>query len=381
MSVPAPPIKWVGAHPNNFTVGRPGGSDGRLTDHHIVGRLSAADVTFQNPSRIASANFGVGPTEIHQYVRIEDTPYSDGNWASNVATISIEHEGGFTGVPYDDRMYELAAWLTAWLRENYGRKYHIDHRQISATACPGGLDTNRIWARSEELIKHYSKPAEQPEWMKNRKIVPVHTVYAQDDGLRITNLVSGGAADSRVFARNTSFEITSSTVVRGIEYWITRSSTDLNLPNGIAKSLVASKPWAPPAPAPQPDPVTPRWDDALVDEPNRKMYVLRETLLINLEDGKPRKDPNGNDVKFRAGDVIGEVSAHTIVAGITYYLTEYSFSKRIASGIRANDLSLDPGSTPPDTPSNPTIETRLAKTEADVVAMKKVIKDKLGVDV
>lgn len=372
MAVPAPPIQWVGAHPNNFYRGRQYGRDGRSTKHWIVGPLSSADATFNNPGRQASAHFGVGQGVVHQYVDINDTAYADGNWDSNTKSITVEHEGG-PALALTDAMYELAAWLHAWLKENYGVTYSVRHRDVSqaATACPGTLDVERIENRANQLIAQYNKPKEQPEWIRNRQALAI-TVYAQNDGLRIINLDDTSQfADSRSFARNTSFEIGSQTIVNGTRYYITKSSTDLNKPNGIRATEVAETPWSPPVVVP-PAPTTPKWDDALVDDANRPMYVLRETPLINLEDGKPKLDKNGNQIIFKAGDVIADVSAHTIVAGVTYNLTEYSFSKRIASGIRANDLSLDPQSTPPGTPANP-IEDRLSALEKLVQKIKDFI--------
>lgn len=350
--VPAPPIIWKGAHPNNFTVGRPGGSrDGRSTKHWIVGTLASADATFKNPARYATAHFGVGPNGIHQYVNIKDTAWSDGNWDSNLRTISVEHEGG-PSIPLTAPMYAKAAWLHAWLKENYGVKYSIRHNQVYATQCPGTLDLARIEREANALIEKYSKPAAQPEWLKNRKAVKM-TVYSQISGLRLINLADPSKfADARSFARNTSFEIGSQTTVKGVKYFLTKSSTDANLPNGIRATEVSTTPWAPPIVTP-PQPTTPKWDDSLVDDPNKSMYVLRETLLINLETGKPALDSKSNEIRFKAGDIIKDISAHVIILGTTYYLTEYSFSKRIARGIKSDDLSLNPQATPIGTPANP----------------------------
>lgn len=384
MPVPQPPIRWRGAHPNNFTVGRPGGSrNGQKTDHHIVGTRESAVVVFNNPKRGASAHFVIGPDFIDQCVNINDTAWSDGNWASNLRTISIEHQGGLPTVPYEEQMYEKAAWLTAWLRENYGVTHHVDHRQIKSTQCPGGLDTNRIWARSDQIIAEYNKPPAQPEWMKNREPFEA-TIYAQIEGLRLVNLNNPNQfADSRVFPRNTSFEIGSKTTVTGVVYLITKSSTAANIPNGIRANEVATQPWTPPPPPapepppPPPAPETPDWKDSLIDEDNRSMYVIRETHLIDLENGRPVVGADGKEIVFRAGDVIKDVSAHTIVGGITYYLTEYSFSKLIARGIKANDLSLDPQSTPPGTPANPIDTGSLIKLLQYIVSAINLIIDKL----
>ncbi len=128
MKVPQPTTRWVGAHPNNFTYGRPGGSIGqRETFHHIVGSGTAAENTFNNPNRNASAHFSVDwDGEIRQHVDVKNTAWSDGVWGSNLMTISVEHAGGGGGIDYTDAMYEAAAHLRAWLIQTYGPLYSID---------------------------------------------------------------------------------------------------------------------------------------------------------------------------------------------------------------------------------------------------------------
>lgn len=375
MAVPAPNIRWRGAHPNNFTYGRPGASrDGRNSFHHVVGSRESAVVVFNQPSRGASSHFVVGGDIIDQCVSINDTAWCDGNWESNLRTISVEHEGGWNGNgPYSPEMYENAARLCAWLRENYGVTRWVRHRDVSlkSTACPGGLDVEYIWARATDLINHYNAPVDnRPEWMKNRVEVPVKTVYAQQDNTFVNRLEPPVAtpADARRFPLNQSFEIKGETTVSGIPFWITTSSFNANLPNGIAKGDVKDTPFVPPTPQPIPEPpkpTTPSWADALIanDRPNVTMYVLRATPLIDLENGHPAKKADGSEIWYQAGDIIQDVSTHTIVNEVTYQVTEYGLQQtkagkyQNANGIKSSDLSLDPLSTPPGTPANPGVPT------------------------
>lgn len=378
MAVPKPNIRWRGAHPNNFTVGRPGGGlNGDETFHHVVGSRESAVVVFNQPTRGASAHFVVGGDIIDQCVDISNTAWADGNWDHNIRAITVEHEGGWNGTgPYSDEMYEQAANLCAWLRENYGVVRYVRHRDVStkSTACPGGLDVERIWARSQQIINSYNQPPAQPEWLRNRKTVTPYTVFSQIEGMYLLNLNDPNQIlDSRRFVRNQSFEIGSETTVGGTKYLITVSSTNTNAGGGMRASEVATTPYTPPVPVPQPPlpevPSVPDWaSNLLVDDENRKMYVLRATPLIDLENGHPYvKD--GKEVWLQAGDIVNDVSAHTIVSNVTYQMTEFSFQKTKAgdwkgfgNGIRSSDLSLDPLSTPPGTPANP-IEDRLTALE------------------
>lgn len=142
-------ITWIGAHPNNYMVGRNGQTVQGLVLHWIVGTLESADKTFQNPDRIASATYGVGGRAVHQYVREEDTAYGNGNWNSNLTTISIEHEGG-PNLPISEETYQTSIKLVAELCQKYSipldRQHIKGHKEVSntPTTCPGTLGIDRI---------------------------------------------------------------------------------------------------------------------------------------------------------------------------------------------------------------------------------------------
>ena len=370
-NVPRPNIQWRGAHPNNFTVGRPGaGRDGRNSNHHVVGSAESAVLVFQNPNRGASSTYVVTdvPDLIFQTVSLDDTPYTDGNWESNLRTVSMEHHGDWRNGYDNPVVRENSAKLVAWLRDQGIVNRPIRHRDVSRTptVCPADLPVESIWNRATEIINYYNQPVDnRPEWMKNRSEVSARTVYAQTAGIFVHNLnAPGQPLDTRRFVLNQNFEIKGQTRAGGKEYWITRSSYDANIASGILKSDVADQPYVPPVPQPipaPPVPATPEWADSLlVDEENREMYVLRATPLIDLENGRPAKDSTGKDIWFQAGDIIKDVSAHTIVAEVTYQLTEFSFQKirageyaKFGNGIKAADLTVDPKATPIGTPANP----------------------------
>lgn len=372
-----PAIRWIGAHPNNFTSGRSGRPIGNITFHHIVGSLASADATFQNAARQASATFGVGASEIHQYVALGDTSYANGNWESNLRSITIEHEGDWRFGYTNEAVLNRSAELVAWLRTIYPGIGWNRHRDVSqlGTACPGDLPCEEIWARSEKLL---NPPASQtPEWLKNRVNVE-STVYAQIDGLRLINLNDVNQyADGRSFARNTDFQIGSETTVGGVKYLITKSSTDLNKANGIRAVEVATSPWQPaPPPTPEPAPVppsptTPEWELNLKDIDNKKMYITTNTFLVDLTNGLPVY-VNNTEIKFTTGQAIDDISAFTIVGGKTYMMTEYSFNKHMARGIEASALS-DSNPTDPVPPVTPPTDDTEAKVNWLVATMNAII--------
>ena len=150
-------IKFVGCHPNNFQVGRGGKKIDQVVLHWIVGTLASADATFQNPNRFASATYGIGHTEIHQYVKEENTAFANGNFDSNQRAVSIEHEGG-PNLPISEDTYQTSIKLVADIckRNNIPcDRFHIRrHNEVSntPTQCPGNLDIDRIVREAAKLV-------------------------------------------------------------------------------------------------------------------------------------------------------------------------------------------------------------------------------------
>lgn len=139
---------WIGAHPNNFQAGRAGNTVNKIVCHWIVGKLSAADATFQDPARVASAHYGVGNNEVHGYVKEEDTAYHAGNLTVNRQSIGIEHEGG-PSIPISEETYQTSGKLIREIAKRYNipldRAHIIKHSEVPrATACPGTLDLDKL---------------------------------------------------------------------------------------------------------------------------------------------------------------------------------------------------------------------------------------------
>src|SRR3990167_10723145 len=140
-------IKWVGANPKNFAIGRQNEKITKICLHWIVGKLSAADAVFNNPDRQVSAHYGIGHTTIHQYVREEDTAYHAGNLTVNRQSIGIEHEGG-PDLPISEDTHKTSIELVTDICRRYNipadRQHILKHSKIKATQCPGTLDIDRI---------------------------------------------------------------------------------------------------------------------------------------------------------------------------------------------------------------------------------------------
>jgi hypothetical protein len=150
-------LTWIGCSDKNYTVGRQGKKVELVIVHWIVGTLQSADATFANPTRQASAHYGVGGDQVHQYVKEDDTAWHATNWPVNLTSIGIEHEGG-PELPITDATYQTSAHLIADICSRYGipidRNHIKGHKEVSdkPTACPGALDVDRLVRMANEIL-------------------------------------------------------------------------------------------------------------------------------------------------------------------------------------------------------------------------------------
>lgn len=167
-------ITWIGS-PNHYN-GRNGYAITHITLHIMVGHLTGTDSVFQHPSG-ASAHYGIGADgSIHQYVSEDDGSWSDANYASNNSTVSIEHEGGMTGIPCTQACMDASARLCADIarRQGWTHLWHDGlkgnvwlHREIPGTdhagcpdLAPNGLDVNYVTNKANQLLQGDDMSAE-----------------------------------------------------------------------------------------------------------------------------------------------------------------------------------------------------------------------------
>ena len=154
-------VIWKGSPNCNAGGNRPD----KIVVHWMCGTLAACDATFSNPGREASAHYGVGPDEVHQYVREGDIAWHAGNGAANRTSIGIEHEGG-PGWPPSKATLDRSAELMADIARRYGwgeltwMGNVFPHNHFSATSCPGDTDTAYLVAKANEILGNGSAGVE-----------------------------------------------------------------------------------------------------------------------------------------------------------------------------------------------------------------------------
>lgn len=194
-------VKWIGS-PNHYN-GRNGYAVTHITLHIMVGHLAGTDSVFLNPGSQASAHYGIGANgSVHQYVSENDGSYSDANFASNNSTISIEHEGGMTGVPCTQACMDASARLCADIARRHGwtHLWHDGlngniwlHREVPGTdhyGCPdntiNGLNVDYVINKANQILGGNDMSAEDVWNFKQNGVLMRDRVQGTDAAANAT---------------------------------------------------------------------------------------------------------------------------------------------------------------------------------------------------
>jgi N-acetyl-anhydromuramyl-L-alanine amidase AmpD len=135
----------------NYGKGRTVGID-TIVFHHIVGDAAGAIARFRQSGVQVSSTYIIGSDgQVYYTVSEANTPYTNGNYQENSRSITIEHAGGHSTVPYTEAMYRASINLVRDIRSRHNITRFLRHKDIVATACPGGLDVERIIRESNPL--------------------------------------------------------------------------------------------------------------------------------------------------------------------------------------------------------------------------------------
>lgn len=119
------------------SAGRDGTPIDRVIIHTAQGSYSGTIAWFQDQRVQASAHYVVRSSDgdITQMVEHKDTAWHAGNWAYNLRSIGIEHEGYVERPVYlTDAMYNASASLTRWICDTHqipkDRQHIIGHNEV-----------------------------------------------------------------------------------------------------------------------------------------------------------------------------------------------------------------------------------------------------------
>lgn len=138
-------ITWIGS-PNFDKKRKP---IDRIVIHWFGSKgstLKSTDNYFQKAGGV-SATYAVEDAAIHQYVSEEHVPYSNGNYAMNQRSITIEMSANVAR-DASDKTYATAAALLADISKRRSipldRTHILRHSEVVATQCCGTVDVDRL---------------------------------------------------------------------------------------------------------------------------------------------------------------------------------------------------------------------------------------------
>jgi len=261
------PAFWDGSANSNYTKGKIGNL-GIVIHHAASTSLASVGQVFQNPGRGGSAQYGVGGSEIHQYVSENDTAYHCSNWYGNQRTIGIETINSVAGGnwPVSEETFNTLVRLVADIakRNNLGKlswngsldmpvlSQHNDW-QGAATYCCGDYLRSRL----NELCDKANAINFPPAITWSTRLFDLSMVAKVD--IPIVDLTSETVKGT--IARGARVDnLVEQCLFKGKTYVRTQYSKEKGFNNGLDLSLLApltqDKPVEPPAIEPE-NPVEP----------------------------------------------------------------------------------------------------------------------------
>lgn len=273
----------------NYSPGRQGTPVRRIAFHHCVGTAESAVAKFANSASQTSSHFVVAPNKVYCCVDTDNTAWTNGNWGSNLESVTIEHAGTWLNGFRDEGVINQSARLVAWLRTLYPDATPIRHRNVAQTACPGDLPVEEIWNKATEILNPPKPPAPavppatpiQINDIQNRIVIT-----NKDANLWDLNFNSWAEAKSvKVIPKGTEVEI--SAIAKhplGSSYYMTEYSFSKGIKNGINVADCTDKVVVvPPVVPPVDPPVVP---PPIITPPNldqENNTLLKQILAIVTE--------------------------------------------------------------------------------------------------
>jgi hypothetical protein len=262
-----PIASWYPASPTNQTAGRGGNSIDRITIHHTAANNTTLRYLWADPARNGSSHFFVSGTVIEQYVDTDNTAWTNGNFASNQKSISIEVNGDWRNGYYNQSTLNNLQKLLVELRRKFPTTritYHMDE-SLKSTLCPADLKHKgyalTVWNNAGAILQ--PKPP-TPAPITYRAITPKKVILIRDANLWNFNFTtwSGAKAVGSYPTGHVVDVVAEATNPLGAKYYMTAYSYNngaVRATNGFnitdVKNYVAPPLPVPPKPEPPVDPV------------------------------------------------------------------------------------------------------------------------------
>lgn len=335
-----------------------GDGTGASNHDNIVRYMNAKGAAGDAPT----VNYVLSDNKITECVAPENVAWASNN--GNPTTISIEHQPtlGAEG-------YKKSGWLIDQLEKRFGRSLQLfPHNYWTSTQCPGTISLDRIRQEADKWKRGEYDPVPVPptppasaniEWVKLPAKQKYLTNKATTKLWNFNQTTWGGFGNGvKDYAGGTVIEVYGKAINHTLNavYLVTEYSFTKGITNGFNEKDMSLEVQPVPAPDPIPAPIPvpptkPEWELNLRDIDDTKMWLTKPQDLINIatrQPAKPAKEFAKND-EFIA-------SALTVVGGIEYRITDYSFKKGIFNGVPTSSLTLTAPGVPdvPPVPQPPT---------------------------
>lgn len=166
-----PGTQFYQAHSSNFTRGR-NRPVRKFTVHHTAGWEQTLRHLWGDPSRNGSSTAYVSESVREQYVRLGDTPWTNGNFSSNSQSITVETRGDWRfGHRSQAALNQLEEVMYQCLKlyPHLELDYHMDVSN-TPTLCPADLKhkgyAKECWRNAKKRIEEENKPVSKIEYKK-----------------------------------------------------------------------------------------------------------------------------------------------------------------------------------------------------------------------
>lgn len=199
----------VPAHSNNYAQGRSGYKICKFTPHHMAGILTAEQCgkIFQNPTRKASSNYGIGNDgTIACYVEEENRAYTSSSKSNDCQAITVEVSNCEVGGEWkiSDAAWNSLVALAVDVCQRYNFRLEYDgtkngsltrHNMFAPTNCPGPYLQSRFSELAETVNKildgEQSRPTvvptPEPTNKKVGDIVTINGIYTASNSTKKLN--------------------------------------------------------------------------------------------------------------------------------------------------------------------------------------------------
>lgn len=296
-----PNTTWYAAHSSNYTKGR----SSPITDftvHHTAANNTTLRHLWGDASRNGSSTLFVSASVREQYVSLNDTPWTNSNFASNSRSITCEVSGDWRNGYHNQKALNNLTevmYQSLKLYPHLKLTYHMDVTDKGrSTLCPADLKHKGYaldcWKKAKARIAKENAPAPAPKpKITYKKITPKRVELKQTANLWDFNFTSWDKAKAvKSFSKGHVVDVVAAaTNSLGAKYYMTAYSYNegkVRATNGFntadTKAVSTSPPPTPPKePEPEPKPIDTDPDEPGESDVEKRLSAV-EALLNKVVD-------------------------------------------------------------------------------------------------